>query len=133
MGWISLAVWLLSFLLSKSSGASTGRAALTATGAGLATWYLADPANTDNVLGISYGDDKAVPGDPNVTSGSSASTSGLASIGKTLVSEASSTLKSWGPTGTLGVIAGTKAINSSASRNYLPWIAGGLALFLLTR
>lgn len=133
MPWMSIIVWLVSFLLSKASGASNGKAALLATGAGLATYYLADPSNTDNVLGLSFGEDKAIPGDPSATSGAGAATSALGSFGKTAVSEAGSVLKSWGPTGTLGVVAGTTALASDDRSEWLPWIAGGAALFLLTR
>lgn len=134
MPWMSIIVWLITFFVSKSSGASTGKAALLATGAGLASYYLADPANKDNVLGISYGESKAVPGTPSVTTpGAAVDTSTLGSIGKTLISETSSTLKSWGPTGTLGVIAGTTAIASGSKTKYWPWIAGAVGLYLITR
>lgn len=132
MPWVSIIVWLVTFLLSKSSGASNGSAALAATGAGLATYYLADPSNKDNVLGIGA-EDKTTPGSTSETRAANVDTSGLTSIGKTVVSETGSVLKSWGPTGTLGVIAGTAAVTSTNWDKWLPWILGGAALFLLTR
>lgn len=132
MPWVSIVVWLITFLLSKSAGASNGSAALAATGAGLASYYLVDPANTDNILGIGA-DDKATAGSTSETKNATVDTSGLASFGKTVVSETGSVLKSWGPTGTLGVVAGTTAIASTGEGKWLPWIAGGVALFLLTR
>lgn len=132
MPWMSIIVWLVTFLLQKSAGASNGAAALAATGAGLATYYLVDPANQDNVFGLKFGDSKATPGSPTITNGTNASTEGLTSIGKTLVSEAGSTLRDWGPTGTVGVIAGTAAA-SSVKSEWWPWLIGGAALLLLTR
>lgn len=132
MPWMSIIVWLVTFLLQKSAGASNGAAALAATGAGLATYYLADPSNKDNVFGLTFGDSKATPGSPTITNGSNATTGGLASIGKTFVSEAGSTLRDWGPTGTVGVIAGTTAVSSIKSK-WWPWLIGGAAILLLTR
>lgn len=132
MPWTSIIVWLISFLVSKSSGASNGKAALIATGAGLASYYTIDPANKDNILGVTFGDSKTVPGNPTVTSGSNGAVDGLASIGKTVVSTAGDTLKSWGPTGTLAVVAGTQATSSIDWEKYFPWILGGFGLWLLT-
>lgn len=135
MPWTSIIVWLLTFLMSKSSGASNGKAALMATGAGLATYYLADPSNKDNVLGLSFGGDKPTPGDANVVKADATPTnvSSLGSFGKTAVSEVGQTLRSWGPTGTVGVVAGATAATGIDWKKWFPWIAGGLGLYLLTR
>lgn len=134
MPWVSIAIWIISFLMSKSSGASNGKAALTATAAGVATYYTVDPANKDNVLGVTYGD-KTETGSTSETSGDSAQTSGLSSIGKTAVSEVGSTLRSWGPTGTVGVVAGAAAASSLSSSlsKWWPWIAGGAAIYFLSK
>lgn len=133
MPWLSIAVWLITFLISKSSGASTGKAALLATGAGLASYYMVDPANKDNVLGLTTNGAKTVAGDPAVGTTAATVKTATSSIGSTAVSEVGSTLRSWGPTGTLGVVAGTTAIASTNRSKWLPWIAGGAALLLLTR
>ena len=135
MPWMSIIVWLFTFLVSKSSGASTGKAALVATGAGLATYYMADPANKDNVLGLTFGDTaKATPGSPQITSpGATVDTGSLSSVGKTLISETGATLQSWGPTGTLGVIAGTAAVTSGTLTKWWPWLIAGAGLILLSR
>lgn len=130
MPWVSIAMWLLSFLLSKSSGASTGKAAAIATGAALATYYVADPANPDNLLGLSFGEGKTTPGDPNGDTGVTKPAGD--GIWSKVVSETGSTLKSWGPTGTLGVIAGTTAVVSD-SKKWLPWVIGGVALLLILK
>lgn len=135
MPWMSIITWLLTFLMSKASGASSGKAALLATGAGLATYYLADPSNKDNVLGLSFGADKATPGDANVVKDgvTAPDVSKLGSFGSTAVSQVGETLRSWGPTGTVGVIAGAAAATSIDWKKWFPWIAGGLGLYLLTR
>lgn len=131
MPWMSIITWLLTFLLSKSKGLSTAESAMLATGAGLATYYLVDPANKDNVLGVSFGGDKDVPGSVNESvPGNVQDTSSLGSFGKTVISETGSTLRSWGPTGTLGVVAGTAAVGSVKSE-WWPWIIGGAVLILL--
>lgn len=134
MPWVSIIIWIISFLLSKSSGASNGKAALTATAAGVASYYTVDPANKDNVLGVTYGD-KIDTGSASTTDGTNADSSGLASVGKTAVSEAGSTLRSWGPTGTVGAVAGIAAASSLSSTlgKWWPWIAGGVAIYFLTK
>lgn len=133
MPWMSIITWLITFLMSKSKGMSTGKSALLATGAGVATYYLADPSNKDNVLGFTFGGDKTVPGSVNESvPGAVTDTSTLGSFGKTALSEVGTTLRSWGPTGTLGVVAGTTAVGSIKSE-WWPWIIGGVAAFFFLK
>lgn len=128
MPWLSIIMWLVSFLLSKSSGASTTKSALIATGVGLGTYYLADPSNPDNLLGIGLGDGaKTTPGDTSDDAGASAA----AGFGTKALSEVGSTLRSWGPAGTLGVVAGTTAISQVNSKWLLIGGAAVLAILLL--
>lgn len=144
MPWVSIAVWLISFFLSRSKGASTGKAALIATAAGLGTYYLADPANKDNVLGLSFGSDgeaagtgsgvsKTVPGATGETTGSGSIVSTLGGVASSAVSETGSTLRSWGPTGTLGVIAGTTALSKVTNSEWFWPVAIGLVALLLLK
>lgn len=105
MPWLSIIVWLMSYFISTKNGMSSGKAALLATAAGVGTYYLADPSNTDNVLGLSFGDTKATPGD--VSAATQTATTVAGGIGSTAVSEVGSTLRSWGPLGTAGVVATT--------------------------
>lgn len=105
MPWLSIIVWLMSYFISTKNGMSSGKAALLATAAGLGTYYLADPSNKDNVLGISFGDTRATPGD--VSGATQTATTAAGGIGSTAVSEVGSTLRSWGPLGTAGVVATT--------------------------
>lgn len=130
MPWLSLIMWLVSFLVAKSKGASTSKAALLATGVGLATYYVADPANPDNLLGLSFGDEsasggKAIPGDPTADSGKT----GSEGFGSKALSEVGSTLRSWGPLGTLGVVAGTTG--AATGNNTWLWIGGAALLAVL--
>lgn len=138
MPWVSLIVWLVTFLLSKAKGASTTKAALLATGAGLAAYYVADPANPNNLLGFGQ-DEKAQIGDVGADDGGAAPAGGggLAStvggVIKTGISEVGSTVRSWGPAGTLGVAAGTSLLGNSDLSKYVPWIAGGILLLVLLK
>lgn len=128
MPWLSIISFLITFFFSKSKGASTAEAAALGAVAGLGAYYLADPANPDNLLGIGS-DAKTTPGS---TTASSNAIGTIGDVAKTGISTVGSTLQSWGPTGTLGVVAGTTAL-SSVSKNWLPWIGGGLVLLLLLR
>lgn len=50
--WASILMAILSFIMTKKSGKSTGVAAAVAAGVGIGTYYLADPANPDNLFKI---------------------------------------------------------------------------------
>lgn len=142
MPWTSIIAWLVTYFFSKSQGVSSGKAALLATAAGIGTYYLADPANKENVLGITYpstGDTSTLPSTGGVDKTVPGSVTQTMPIGSQLIStaggllttgiqEAGSTLKSWGPTGTLGVIAGTTAVSSLAGSKPNWLLIGGIAL-----
>lgn len=132
MPWLSIIVWIVSYFLSSKSGASKGQAALVATGAALGTYYLADPANPDNVLGVTMGGSKTVPGDTSQSTpdGSSKPVT-LPTLGSSVVSEVGSTLRSWGPLGTTAVV-GTATGAITGDSKWL-WLAGGIGLFLLLK
>ena len=122
MPWLSIIVWLMSYFISTKNGMSSGKAALLATAAGVGTYYLADPSNRDNVLGLSFGDTRATPGD--VSGATQAATTAAGGIGSTAVSEVGSTLRSWGPLGTAGVVATTTGALSDDK-----WLVyGGIAV-----
>lgn len=135
MPWVSLLMFLVSFLFSKSQGASTGQAAAIGAAAGLATYYVADPANPSNLLGFGT-EAKTTPGSvaTETTSVPPANGGGNTAAGvvKTGLQEAGGVLKSWGPTGTLAVVAGTTAI-ASDTKTWLPWALGAAAVFLLLK
>lgn len=136
MPWGSIIMFLISFFLSKSKGASTGQAAAIGAAAGLATYYIADPSNPDNLLGFGSAA-KTVPGSTANDVGGAAVANGggmaatLGGVVKTGLSEVGNTVRSWGPAGTLGVVAGTTALASSDTSKWLPWAIGGVCLLLL--
>lgn len=126
MPWVSIIMFLVSFLLAKKNGASTGKAAAIGAAAGLATYYVADPANPDSLLGFGSGS-KATPGSVTVDDGAAppenGGGTGVGGVLKTGISEVGSTLRSFGPAGTLGVVAGTAAITSGKIPTWM-WYAG---------
>lgn len=147
MPWISIAMFILSFLVSKSKGKSTAASAGIAALAGGATYLLADPANSSNLLGIgvepgSVGSEKVTPGDTAAvsavtdvnTANRPASTAATAATGgswfNSTLDTVGSTLRSWGGAGTAAVIGTTAAVSgTSENSKYLLW--GGLALAAL--
>lgn len=148
MPWTSIIMFILSFLMSKSKGKSTAQAAGIAALAGGATYLLADPANSSNLLGIgvepgSVGAEKASPGDSAAVSSvlatdpehTAKSTAAGTAAGQTwfqsTLDTVGSTLKSWGGVGTAAVIGTTGVVagDSETSSKILMW--GGLALAAL--
>lgn len=114
MPWVTIVVWLISYLVASSQkGVSKGKAALIATGAAAATYYLAEPTNENNLLGVGLADNKATPGDPTVDDGGETDSGGTvrATVAPSqsggLISEVGSTLRSWGPVGTAAVVGTT--------------------------
>lgn len=144
MPWLTIVMWVLSYLVAKAKGASTAEAALLATGVAAATYFLAEPTNEDNLLGLgqekgSVGSAKTDAGSvdettsatggltansKNSTAGSAASTVG--SVLSTGITTVGSTLKSWGAAGTAGVIATTAAVSSGGTQKWI--LYGGVAL-----
>lgn len=134
MPWLSLLSFILTFLLQKSKGKSTGAALVSAGLVGLATYALADPTNPSNLFGVGVDSGGvAAAGAPKVAAvgeiGSSAASSSVTDLlGKT-VTTTGDVLKSWGGTGTAAVIGTTTLATSSSASKYLPWIIGGVVLF----
>lgn len=136
MPWVTIILWVVSYFLSKKKGNSTAESAAIATGVAAATYYVAEPTNPNNLLGIgaadpgTLGSAKTVPGSPaestaatasqvasavNSTAGlaGAASSPSIAGLAGTAIQTAGSTLSSWGGAGTSAVI-GTAAIASSS-------------------
>lgn len=139
MPWVTIIIWLLTYLLSSSKeGVSKGKAALIATGAAAAAYYVAEPTNANNLMGIGLADDKTVPGDPSVddsgvtTAGGTGkpviAPAGTSSTGSTF----SNLLSKWGPTA--AVAAGGIATGAVLSDNkWLIWGALGLGAYLILK
>lgn len=140
--WLTIIVWLVSYLLSYSKTKDAGKSALIATGAAAAAYYTVEPTNPDAVWGDAsrkfFGMDPVDPttvptsGQKTATGPSLPSANSALDLGSTAIKTTGDVLKSWGPAGTVGVVAGTKAVGS-LSGNRLLWIGGFVALLLLTR
>lgn len=129
--WLTIIMAILSFFVTKASGASTGKAALAAGLAGFGTYYLADPANPDNLFRIGVdGDGSATSTEPITRS----STDAIPSDGETwygrTIDTAGNVLESWGPTGTAAVIGTTSLALDDDLRK---WLLIGLAAVLLLK
>lgn len=123
MPWLTIIMWIISFLAAGGTkSGNAGKAALIATGAAAATYYAVDPANPDAVWDI-FGKDaeSATVSVPSTTAAVTGSTG--TGIMDTAIRTAGGVLTSWGPTGTVGVVAGTAAATGSGAFSDLPdWV-----------
>lgn len=122
---------LLTFLLSKASGASTGTAAALGAAAGLGTYYVTHETewgqeNLKQWDGTDFGSapatgiiKKETPSGPGAFE---VATNGVADV-----------LKSWGGVGTAAVVATGAAATSGSISKYFPWILGGLVLYAVMK
>lgn len=141
MPWLSIIIAIISFLTAKKNGASDASAAAIGALAGGASYYVthetewgtANLGSFDGVVqpvgpsqtvtktdanGVTTTVKVPVPGSPETNSGQS----GLWS-----------TLSSWGPTGTAGVIGAGAVATSSNLQKYIPIALAIGAFFLLSR
>lgn len=158
---ISIIISLIGFFVSKKSGASTTEAALIGAGAGLGTYYVGTQtkwgqdlvasidAKWNPVVGgdgspVIYPDGSVVTVPAGATPTRDANGSlvydatgkvvyTMGSLANQTVKTAGDVLTSWGPTGTAAVIGTTALATSSDLKKWLPWLAGGAALILLSR
>lgn len=161
--WITLIIMLVSYFLSKKSGASTGQAAAIAGVAGAATYYTATETDwgkstlgaiddkidgwinpttktvvpSGNVRVVTDSDGNAVTGVDGKPlyedSANPATKSADGSWLNTLTSTAGGVLKSWGGAGTAAVIGTAGVVSSDSPQKYVPWVLGGLAVWLLLK
>lgn len=136
--WISIITALLSFFLSKRSGASNTKAALVAGLAGTGAYYVTHNtdwgrANLGDLDGVPQdgGTVSDVDGSPAVDENRKPIVTGGNSNGTSFWD----VLRGWGATGTAAVIGTTGAAAGTGvfSNKYVPWILGGVALVLLMR
>jgi hypothetical protein len=129
MPWISVIIFILTFIIQKRAGRSNASAALTGLAAGGLTYYLADPTNPDNLfqIGVDGTQTGGVP-DEGPSNESGSSTNGWATVAGQTVSSTGEVLKSWGPTGT-ALVAGSL----TAGSNMWLWLAIGAGALLLLK
>lgn len=142
MPWLTILMALLSFFASKESGASNTKALALAGLAGAGTyavthntdWGAANLGSLDGVTSTTSAATVLVGADGQPVLDSHGNPVPAPSIITGLGSNVADTLKSWGGVGTAAVV-GTAAASSSGlfSSANLPWIAGGVALFLLIK
>lgn len=125
MEWLTIIMFILGFLKTKASGGSTGRALMMGALTGGATYavthsdwakdtFLADWDNADEIGSNGELLTKVIGPDGN------------------LVNKSADVLKSWGATGTAGVIATTAAATGVDWGKMAPWALGVLALFAIS-
>lgn len=136
MNWAAIIMMLLSYFLSKKSGASDTKALLTAGLVGAGTYYVANETEWGQEnLNWFEGDNDVQTGTqtPVKDANGNIVRDANGNILNKLIDSTGKVLTSWGGTGTAAVIGTTTIASSDSLRKYLPWIAGGLGLFLLTR
>lgn len=144
MPWITIIIWVVSFILAKKNDRSTGEAALVATGAAAAAYYTVEPTNEDAIWGDVTRDvfDMEVPDAdalPNGTSVNpvgdnttvSTTDNGTPGAIATVAETCGSVLESWGPAGTSGVIATTAGASSGIFSSKIIWIAIAIGAFMI--
>lgn len=140
MTWINVLIWIVSYFVAKKSGASTGTAALLASGVTAAAHYSGATESIANWVGLGKADapTQTISGAgkvQNIGSTSEPSQTALGTIGSVVSSafdSASKTLSSWGPVGTAGVI-GAVGVATSPSENVWRWVLIAGAVFLILR
>lgn len=135
MPWLSIIMFLLSFVLSKKSGRSTSASLLAGLAVGGATYALADPTNPDNLFKIGVDSAATTPGTtppviPVPTGSASGSSLGSAIGGA--VTATGNVLSNLGP-GTAAVLGGATGLVLGGSKNTLVLIALAVGAFLLLK
>lgn len=140
MPWLTIISFILSFIMQKKAGKSTGAAALGAAGIAAATYFLADPSNPDNLFKIGVDSTKTA----SATAGTVGESTNLAAaattvagqgtgwsgtVGKT-VDTVGGVLKDWGPTGT-ALVVGTAG--AAASGDWVKWGLIAAAAYLIIK
>lgn len=131
---IQVLIFIISYFLSKKAGATTGQAALVATGATL----LSNSTGLTDTLanGVSSwfgGDDpqgRAGSGDPTLIESGPGLKDNIGQVGTVVPSSGSSisdVLKSWGPTGT--ALVGATTVGALTDDKWL--LYGGLAIIAI--
>jgi len=129
--WVSLILGLLSYILSKSAGASDTKALTAATLVGAGAYYTTTQTDWGKAnLGAL---DAAISGEstPVISSDGQPVSGSGGGVLNTLVGGTADVLKSWGGVGTAAVVGTAAAASGGLLSN--PWVLGGLAVaaFLL--
>lgn len=134
--WAALIMALLSFFISKKSGASDTNAMITAGLAGAGTYYVATETE--------WGQENLNWFEDSTKSPTTSTTPALDSEGNPvkdsngnvvykMIDGTADVLKSWGGTGTAAVIGTTALAADSSLRKYLPWVLLGLGVYMVVK
>jgi hypothetical protein len=140
--WLTLGIALLMYILKKKDGASDGEAALWAAGAGAAAYYTVEPTNEDAIWGDAsrefFGMDPIDPSTIGTTgaiapSGDTSVMDTIGTFGGQLIDGAGNVLKSWGPTGTAGVVLAGGVVSGGLDTKWIWLGAAALGIYLLAK
>lgn len=135
MPWLTIIMFLLSYFAQRAEGASAGKALLTAGLVGAGTYYVTHEtewgqANLGDLDGVS-----GTVGEPVLDANGNTIPDGNGGVLRQVIGGTTDVLKSWGATGTAGVIATTSAASgglfSGDNMKYL--LLAAAAFFLLTK
>lgn len=136
---IALIIAILTYVTSKKSGnASNTQAALAGLAAGAGTYYVATETewgqSAVNSLEGWLGVGESPETNPQLQEVTTADgTKVYVPKGTSGSTNMWDTLSSWGPTGTAGVVGTGYLATTGKLDKYMPWIIGGVALFILKR
>lgn len=137
--WTAIIMAIISFFMSKKSGASNTQAALIGAAAGVGSYYLFDPSNPDNLFGVGDAAGKtsadANPPSTGTNGGTGGATAGsiIGGLASQTIDTTGKVLSSWGAAGTAGVIATTAAVTNPDTKKLLLFGALAVGVLLLTR
>lgn len=134
--WASLIIALLSFFMSKKSGASDTKAMLTAGLAGAGSYYIATETEWGQENLNWFEDSTKKPTTSTTAVVDSAGNPVKDSNGNVIykmIDGTADVLKSWGGTGTAAVVGTTALATNSSLQKYLPWVLLGLGVYLVAK
>lgn len=132
----ALIMALLTFFVSKKSGASDSKAMLAAGLAGAGSYYVATQTDwgQENLNWFESDADKTKATTvPLVDAKGNPVTDASGNVLTKVVSSTADVLKSWGGTGTAAVIGTTAVASSSNLQKYIPWILAGVAALVILK
>lgn len=144
MPWLTIILALLSFFVSKRSGASNTGALLTAGLVGGAAYYTSHStdwgkANLGSLDGVPPLDKPLLDStgkvvtDPEGNTVMGNATGKLAATATTPSTGVFDVLKSWGATGTAAVIGTAAVVGTGSLTKYFPWLLAAGAAYLLLK
>lgn len=138
---LSIILAIISYFISRKSGASKGAALGIAAATGAASWFSIDPQNSKSLYGDKVGKFLGIKGKSTAagTNGEVALNGGPGpatnwkDVGNTAIGGVSDVLKSWGPAGVVGAGAGFSALKWFRERPLVALGGAALIIWMLTK